>query len=147
VNAKAGGTSVIKAKYNNASKTATLKVRGGQPPPPPSSSSPSTRIVARFEYRPDQCAVIANPSGSPALLATCTFDASDSDAPAGATYTWTFPGSNVFTRNSPTLSNFGLTCGSLPNGVFDRTVLLKVSAGGESDTHSAPVTFTKAGLC
>lgn len=145
VNAKASGTTVIKAKYNNASKTANLKVRGGPPPPPP--PTPPTGIVARFEYRPAQCEVVENPSGNPALLATCTFDASDSSAPAGATYTWTFPGSNVFTRNSPTLSNFGLTCGSLPNGIFERTVTLRVSSGGESDTHSAPVTFTKAGLC
>ena len=145
VNAKAAGTAVIKATYKNASKTANLTVAGSPPPPPP-PPPPPTNPVAKFDYSPSQCPVIANPSGG--VLATCTFDASDS-TPAGVTYKWTFPGGNAFTRTSATFTNVPLPCGTLPNGIFDRTVTLTVttSSGVVSASFPLSVTFTKTGLC
>ena len=152
VNAKAGGTAVIKATYNG-SKTANLKVTGGgQNPPPPTTTVPpppptNTTPVATFDYSPSQCLVVANPAGG--VLATCTFDASDSTAPAGSTYKWTFPGGNVFNRTSATFTNVPLPCGTLPNGVFDRTITLTVTtpSGAVSVPFPRSVTFTKTGLC
>ena len=142
VDANAAGSTVIKGKYNNASKTDQLTVTGGG-----GGGGGVDGIVAKFTYRPSQCEVIANPGGNPTLLATCTFDASETNAPAGSTYRWAFPG-DVFTETSPILRNFGLSCGSLPNGIFERRVSLTVrTPSGASDTSHADVTFTKSGLC
>jgi hypothetical protein len=152
VKANAAGTAVIKAKYNNASKTANLKVTGvgAQKPPPPTTPPPppvNTTPVAKFSYSPSQCLVVANPAGG--VFATCTFDASDSTAPAGSTYKWTFPGSNVFNRTSAIFTNVPLPCGTLPNGIFDRTITLSVTtpSGLVSASFPRSVTFTKTGLC
>ena len=138
--AEAAGTSSIKGTYDGVTKSDTLTV----------TPNPLERIVARFTYGPgDQCEVIANPSAPPPLVATCTLDASSSEAPEGSRYTWTFPGPTTFAnRASKTISNVELACGSLPNGVFDRTVYLKITApDGREDTTPQPVTFKKIGLC
>ena len=118
VNAKAEGTAVIKATYNNASKTANLKVTGGWwSAARPNDGTTYYRLRLRNSTTAQsQCPVVANPAGG--VLATCTFDASDSTAPAGSTYKWTFPGGNVFNRTSATFTNVPLPCVTLPKRVF-----------------------------
>lgn len=145
VNAKTAGTTVIKAIYKNASKTANLTVRDGSTPP--ITTPPTTVPVAKFEYSPIQCLVVDNPSGG--VLATCTFDATDSTAPAGSTYNWTFPGSNVFNRTSAIFTNVPLPCNTLANVILPRPVTLTVTApsGEVSLPFTRNVTFKKEGLC
>ena len=125
------------------------------PPPPPTQTTPPPpdKVVASFKYSPNPCQIIAdptNPSGSGAtpLMATCTFDASDSIAPAGSTYTWVFPGGETYTRTTKTFSGAKLPCG-LPDGVlFQRTISLTVkSPGNDTDTKPMDVNFKKSGLC
>ena len=114
VKAEAVGKATITAKYDKKSDTATLTITGT--PPPPTQTPPADKVVASFTYRPSQCEVVKDPNGSdPPMFVICTFDASDSIAPAGSTYTVDLSrGQTVPNGTSRTFTNVPLPCGSCP---------------------------------
>ena len=131
------GTTTITAKYGKQSDNASLTVTRETPP----------TLVAKFTYDDNPCLLSETPSAASPYKATCTFDASDSKAPAGSTYIWTLPGVGYkVEKTGPVLENAPIGCG-LEDGVSPGTVSLTVKSGSASDSFSLKVFFSKEGPC
>ena len=153
VKAKAGGTAVIKATYNNGSKTANLKVTGGGRIRRSRWRLCRRHRRTRLRLRNSHTAPVSawwskNPAGG--VLAKCTFDASASNATCRFNVQVDVPRRQRVQPNERDIHECAAAVRHTAQwGLLIEPVTLTVTtpSGAVSAPFPRSVNFTKTGLC